>query len=208
MVGDVVSIIVRCLAGDEKAWKTFVKDFTSMGKNILQHSFELSAPAQEDIIQNVFVKLVGGGLKNFRGASQYEFLKYFKTIVMNEARSHISSEHRRRDTVQLNGELTPKAGKDGEEGLALMDTIHDPYRGSRPDWVIESRDLLEKVFGILGTYPLSDREVFLLKIKGYKDEEVKEILRIPLGTVASKYSRMKARIVEELGEENDKFPGL
>lgn len=205
MVEDVVLIIARCLAGDGDAWKDFVKDFAPLGKNILLRSFDFKPVEQDDIIQNVFVKLVGGGLKHFRGTSQYEFLKYFKVIVINEAKSHITSENKTKGTVQLNGEMSLDGRTDGRrygnDGLSLMDTIQDPDKNSRPDYAIEDRDLLEKVAGIVKTCPLLDQEIFLMKVKGCKDDDIKTILKIPIGTVASKYSRMKARIVEELGEK-------
>lgn len=205
MSGDVILTIQKCIEGDEKVWKDFVKDFAPLGKNILLHSFDFKPFEQDDIIQNVFVKLVGGGLKHFRGASKYEFLKYFKTIVMNEAKSHITSENKTKGTIQLNGEMSldgrTDGRRDGNDGLSLMDTIQDPNKNSRPDYVIEDRDLLEKAAGIMKTYPLLDQEIFLMKVKGCKDDDIKTILKIPIGTVASKYYRMKARIAEELGEE-------
>lgn len=205
MVEDVVLIIARCLAGDGDAWKVFVKDFAPLGKNILLRSFDFKPVEQDDIIQNVFVKLVGGGLKNFRGASKYEFLKYFKVIVINEAKSHITSENKTKGTIQLNGEMSLDGRTDGRrygnDGLSLMDTIQDPDKNSRPDYAIEDRDLLEKVAEIMKTCPLLDQEIFLMKVQGCKDDDIKTILKIPIGTVASKYSRMKARIVEELGEK-------
>jgi DNA-directed RNA polymerase specialized sigma24 family protein len=36
-----------------------------------------------------------------------------------------------------------------------------------------------------------------MKVKGYKDEDIKVMLKIPMGTIASKYSRMRTRIIEE-----------
>lgn len=205
MSGDVVLTIKGCLAGDEKAWKEFVKDFAPLGKNILLHSFDFKPFEQDDILQNVFVKLIGGGLKHFRGTSKYEFLKYFKIIVINEAKSHITSENKTKGTMQLNGEMSPDGRTDdltdSRDGLSLMDTIQDPDKNARPDYAIEDRDLLEKAAGIMKTYPLLDQEIFLMKVKEYKDDDIKTMLKIPIGTVASKYSRMKARIVEELGEK-------
>ncbi len=201
MSGDIISIIERCLAGDGDAWKIFVKDFAPLGKNILLHSFDFKSVEQDDILQNVFVKLVSGGLKHFRGTSQYEFLKYFKIIVINEAKSHIASENKTKGTIQLNGEMGLDGRTDGQDGLSLMDTIQDPDKNSRPDYAIEDRDLLEKAAGIMKTYPLIDQEIFLMKVRGYKDDDIKTILKIPIGTVASKYSRIRARIAEELGEK-------
>ena len=54
-----------------------------------------------------------------------------------------------------------------------------------------------RVFSVK-TFPLVDQQIFIMKFKGYKDEEIKEILGVPLGTVASKFSRIKTKIAEEL----------
>lgn len=44
--------------------------------NIIEHE-------KEDIVQIVFMKLKQSGLRDFRGASKYEFLAYFNQIVRN-----------------------------------------------------------------------------------------------------------------------------
>lgn len=198
MAGDILHIIERCLAGDGEYWKVFVKNFAPLCKNILLNSFNFKPFEQEDIIQNIFVKLVNGGFDHFRGTSEYEFLKYFKTIVFNEAKTYLASESRTRETLSLNGSVNTDDPESGQDGLTLMDTVYDPDKASRPDFTLEDRDLLEKVASIIRDYPLSDQEIFLMKVKGYKDEDIKTMLKIPLGTVASKYSRMRARIMGEL----------
>lgn len=204
MVGDVVLIIEKCNAGDGDAWKLFVKDFAPLAKNIITHHFEIKPLEQEDIIQNVFIKLIGGGFKHFRGTSHYEFLKYFKTIVINETKSHITSENKIKEKLRLNDGLGVNSQKDdlnaGCDDLTFIDTVKDEDKSSRPDCVAEKRDLLGKVSEIIRNYPLIDQEIFMMKVKGYKDEDVKTILKIPIGTVASKYSRMRTKIMEELGD--------
>jgi len=202
MIDDTIVTIRKCLDGDEKAWKLFVKDFAPLAKNILLNTYVFQKIEQDDIIQNVFEKLIRGGLKHFQGASQYEFLKYFKIIVINEAKSCKSSENKASETIHLDNRLNLKDRAHGEEEApALIDAIQDQNRNSRPDCVVEDRDLLEKVARIMKTFPLLDQEIFLMKVKGYKDDDIKTILKIPMGTVASKYSRIKNKIAEEFGEK-------
>ena len=75
-----------------------------------------------------------------------------------------------------------------------------PNHGPRPDLVAEERECLDRIKKVMEKFPLLDQQIFFMKIDGYKDEEIKKILNIPLGTVASKYSRIRSKIMEELGE--------
>ena len=198
MVGDIIDIIRQCADGDGRAWKVFVKEYLPVAKNIIAGSFDLPSEVQDDIIQNVFLKLIRGGLEHFRGTSKYGFLKYFKTIVINETRSYLTPKKDAEKTVSLNDTLQGDPDSERQEALALEDTIQDTRRDSRPDTVIEDRDLLEKVMEIIKDNPLTDKQIFLMKVKGYKDQEIAEILQVPMGTVASSFSRMKARIMDKL----------
>jgi len=191
MVGDVILIIEQCLKGEERAWNLFVKEFGSVADNILKKFSDIALPDRENIIQNVFIKLLKGGLSNFRGATKYEFLKYFKTIVVNEGISYLKSEGRDKEHVSLNGK--------GAEGVSLKDliSVQDPH--SRPDLTAEEKEALDLIKKFIESFPLIDRQIFWMKLKGDKDEEIRKILKVPLGTVASKYSRMIEKIKKESG---------
>lgn len=194
MVDDIIDIIRQCADGDGRAWKVFVKGYLPVAKNIIAGSFDLPSEAQDDISQDVFLKLIRGGLEHFRGTSKYGFLKYFKTIVINETKSYLTPKKDAEKTVSLNDNLQGDPDSERQEALALEDTRRD----SRPDTVIEDRDLLERVMEIIKDNPLTDKQIFLMKVKGYKDQEIAEILQVPMGTVASSFSRMKARIMDKL----------
>jgi len=187
---DVLLVIQRCLGGEARAWDNFVKEFGSVAENITRRFTNLAPYDRENIIQNVFVKLLRGGLEDFQGTTKYEFLKYFKRIVINEGISYFKSQRRSKEDISLNGEVL--------EGLSLKELISDPNPYSRPDLTLEEKEVLNSIATVLKTFPLADQQIFIMKFKGYKDEEVKEILGVPLGTVASKFSRIKTKIAEEL----------
>jgi len=196
MLEDVILVIERCIRGEERAWNTFVKDFGSMAENILRKFSDLISQDRENIIQNVFIRLLKGGLSNFRGSTKWEFFKYFKTIVINEAISYLKSGGRDKKVDSLNGEVN---GENSEGSpVKLKDLI--PNQGPLPDSIAEGRETLDMIKKIMEGFPLLDQQIFLMKINGYKDEEIKKILHIPIGTVASKYSRIRTKIMEELGE--------
>lgn len=194
MKEDILLLIRGCLEGKTSSWDSFVKIFGSVAQNIIRKFRILDPSDHENIVQNVFIKLLRGGLENFQGKTEFEFLKYFKMIVINEGISYLKFQQRSKDQVSLNGEVL--------EGISLKELIADPNPDSRPDVAAETKELLDLITGILKTFPFMDRQLFVLKFKGYKDEEVKEILGVPLGTVASKYSRIKTKIHEELERAN------
>jgi len=181
MFEDVLLVIEGCLRREERSWNTFVKEFGSMAENILRKFSDLAPHDRENIIQNVFIRLFKGGLNNFQGSTKYEFFKYFKTIVIHEGISYLKSEGKDRENISLNGE--------DSEGLSLKDWIPNQDPLSRPDLTAEGKEVLDSIQRVMEGFPLLDQQIFWMKLQGYKDEEVKKILGIPLGTVASKYSR-------------------
>jgi len=190
MKEDVLLIIRGCLGGEARAWDNFVKEFGSVAENIIRKFTNLASYDRENIIQNVFVKFLRGGLEDFQGTTKYEFLKYFKKIVINEGISYFKSQRRSKEEISLNGEVL--------EGLYLKELISDPNPYSRPDLTVEEKEALNLIATVLKVFPLADQQIFIMKFKGYKDEEIKEILGVPLGTIASKFSRIKTKMAEEL----------
>lgn len=185
-------VIDGCLKGEGRAWNLFAKEFGSVADNILKKFSDIARSDRENIIQNVFIKLLKGGLSNFRGTTKYEFLKYFKTIVINEGISYLKLEGRGKEQVSLNG-------KDSE-GISLKDLISDEDSHSRPDLTTEEKEALNSIRKVVEVFPLIDQEIFWMKFRGDKDEEIRKILKVPLGTVASKYSRMIDKLKKELRE--------
>lgn len=192
MVEDVISVIEGCIRGEEPFWNTFVKEFGSMAENILRKFSDIASHDRENIIQNAFIKLFRGGLSNFQGSTKYEFFKYFKTIVIHEGISYLKSEGKDKGNISLNGE--------DSAGVSLKELIPNQDPLSSPDLIAEGKEALKIIQKVMEGFPLLDQQIFWMKLQGYKDEEIKKILGIPLGTVASKYSRIRTKIVEALGE--------
>ena len=59
----------------------------------------------------------------------------------------------------------------------------------RPDKAAEVKDLLARVMEGLS---IEEKQILVYKAEGYKDHEIAELLGIPMGTVASRYNRIKA----------------
>jgi len=184
----VQSVIQGCLSADGAAWNSFFNEYAPMAMNLLSRVAEgLSIEEKEDIVQNTFSKLLKGGLKNFRGTTRYEFFAYFKKIVVNEARTYLKSEKEWKNRLSLDEE----GDRDRLDGAHLAtDGDHEAYGGAKRD------EQLQIIKTVLEDSPLEARQVLLMKIEGYKDREIADILNVSLGTVASRYARIREKIKE------------
>src|SRR5208337_5572132 len=130
MVDDIQSVVRGCLSGNETAWSAFFTEYAPIAMNMLGRRLgDLSVDEKEDIIQNTFSKLLKGGLKNFRGSTMYEFLAYFRRIVLNEALTYLKSGRAWKDTVSLD------RGKESDQPelpqLEVYDVNQEAYAGAR-----------------------------------------------------------------------------
>jgi RNA polymerase sigma factor (sigma-70 family) len=147
--------------------------------------------AIDDVAQQVFLKLWNGGLKKFRGTSTYEFLGYLKTIATNEASTFLSKT-RQETEVSL------------DQRTGHADEYHPldiPDGAPGPEKVAIAKQQAESLETHFKRYPSEDREIFVMVTNGNTYKEVGEVLRIPLSTVAFRYSRVRGGLQKKL-EEN------
>ena len=190
---DITSLITACLSGDKAAWNALFKEYASIAMQLLKTQFPTLAPLdRDDIVQMVFSRLAQSGLRNFHGSSRNTFLAYFGVIVKNEARSFLTAEKMRRSVI------LPE--RDTNENGDDLPPYEIPDHRWRPDEVLERRELLLLIQTVLNDVPLVTRQVFLLKNKGATDQEIAAVLKIPMGTVAQKYSRVKEKLRRLLNE--------
>ena len=192
MVDDMQSVVRGCLSGNGTAWSAFFTEYAPIAMNILSHRLgDLSLDEKEDIIQNTFSKLLKGGLKNFRGSTRYEFLAYFRRIVLNEALTYLKYGREWKDTASLDQE------RDRDQPESPQLEVHDgnpeAYAGAK------KHEQLQIITTVLEGSPVETKQVVLMKMEGYKDREIADILGISPGTVASKYSRIKEKVKKLLG---------
>jgi RNA polymerase sigma-70 factor, ECF subfamily len=182
MDDDILPLIHGCLINDSASWNTLIQTCTSVAINILRKRYTSLAPDEIDnVISNIYTKLVDGGLKNFRGETGYELLKYFETITRNETISYFRQSVKRNRDVSLD----QTDDEDGHE-FPLQHLLKD--NKLRPDTIVEINDLYRRAMEQLS---VKDQQILLFKIEGYTDTEIAELLDIPMGTVASRYNRAK-----------------
>ncbi len=192
MVDDMQSVVRGCLSGNETAWSAFFTEYAAIAMNILNRRLvDLSLDEKEDIIQNTFSILLKGGLKNFRGSTMYEFLAYFRRIVLNEALTYLKSGREWKDTVSLDQEK--ESDHPELTQLEIYDGNPEAYAGAK------KHEQLHMIHMVLEGSPVETKQVLLMKMEGYKEREIADILGISPGTVASKYSRIKERVRKLLG---------
>jgi RNA polymerase sigma-70 factor (ECF subfamily) len=183
MGDEFLSFISRCVAGDGPSWDALFSKYGSIAIQFLNKRYpNLSSDENDDIIQNIFIKLIKGGLRNFKGTTIYEFLAYFRQIAVNEVFTWLRNKKRRECEISIEQE-TDSEDENAPPSPFLADNTF------RPDRAAEVKELLTRVLGCLS---IEEKRILVYKAEGYKDHEVAELLGIPMGTVASRYNRIKA----------------
>lgn len=187
---DIPALIQGCITNDRASWNVLFQTCTSVSANTLHKYYTSLSPDEcDDVISNIYTKLINGGLSNFRGETEYELLGYFKTIIRNEAISYLRQKVKRDRNVSLD------QNSDDENGLESP--LHHLLKDNslRPDTIAEINDLYRKAMVQLS---IRDQQILLFKIEGHKDREIAELLGIPMNTVASSYNRVKALLQQTL----------
>lgn len=196
---DVIQTITQCLQADQNAWSEFINEYGPIARKILNKFKTLSSEDQDNITQNVLIKLLTRGFSQFRGRTRYEFLAFFKRVVENEGKDYLKSETRRNEKLI---DLKPAFSDPDEEISELSDEIEALQSpNSPPDAVTEQKQVLKIIDHILHQFSLQDQRLFLYKIEGYQNNEISELIGIPMGTIASRYSRIIEKIKESLKKE-------
>ena len=96
-----------------------------------------------------------------------------------------------RDTHDGPSDLSQQERDLGQPELPQLE-VHDgkpeAYAGAK------RHEQLQIIHMVLEGYPVETKQVVLIKMEGYKDREIADILGISPGTVASKYSRIKEKV--------------
>lgn len=165
---DLISLVYEVKRGNEKAWDLLYKELFSFASEVLKR-FQLTDDEKKDIIQDALLRLQKS-FKNIESITKGQFLQYFKKICINCFYDYKQSFT---ETYELSFEMP------------------DP---ENPLNSLESKEIMDKVFEIIKDESLKDKQVFFLKLKGYKEKEIAWMLNIPSGTVASTYSRILDKI--------------
>ncbi len=146
----------------------------------------LTPTERDDLVQDVFLLLIDRGIRQFRGSTEYEFIGYIRMIAQNEAKSHLR-RHGRRFELQL---LDQESDEDNER--PAIDPVAD--RSSDPEETTLDAENRRALLGCIKGIPEIDQEIFWMRQREDSYEGISRMLKLPIGTIASKFHRAKSAI--------------
>lgn len=159
--------IRRCQEGDVTGLETLVRHYQLKAVRIA-YLLVQDRSAAEDIVQDSFL-MVYQKCAQFRAAAP--FAPWFFRIVVNEARRHLRSVTRRRES-------SLDVLRSVESAVPLLLQAPDPSVHA------EYSERRDAIFRVLSTLTPKQREVLVLRYYGgYSDREIAHILASPPGTV-------------------------
>lgn len=145
----------------------------------------LSVPMEdaEDVVQEVFIKVY----QNLNGYNPLlPFSSWIYRITHNASISFYRSTKRRKQDVSVNA----------EENETLVNSLE---LSTNPKNQIEAALLMDHARQAINKLPKNLRDVSILRFLEDKSyQEISDILRMPIGSVATAVARARKRIVEEL----------
>ncbi len=157
------------------------------------------ADLEEDMFQNVMLKILKGCLNNFRGeAALGNYLQYYvtKTVVIDMAKK----ENRNSSELESNEK---ESGQPAERMDLVPDTMAD-----HSEEIINRITIVEAIEKELKNMPERRQEIFRLRIKeGKKQKEIADIMGITQSTVSEHWTKiiqqLRSALEKEIPEINE-----
>ncbi len=184
---DLEDIIQRCQHGNALAWETLIRQQQARVYGVACY-FLRNPDEAKDATQESFLKLYKG-LKSFRGKGT-DFIPWMLSITRNccidrlrraQTRARYESETKLLSMISQTKEQNPeqKMGEDQRKNL---------------------------IYQALDQFSELNREIILLKdIQGLRNEDVAEILSLPVGTIKSRSNRARLKLAQAISELSDDF---
>lgn len=182
---NISKLLKECCKGSEKSWKIFINEFHPLISAAVEKICKSDA---DDITQTVYEKLIKDNyrlLDHFDGCYE-QFLIYLKNISRNTALSYLKklaviSQH----TVDLDTFITN-----------LADTnINMETKFLKEE---EISTFKEVIYQLDAKY----QEIILFLCKGYKYQDISDMIGIPINTCLTRASRAKD-ILRKILEKNE-----
>ena len=178
---DDIEFIVLCRKGDTEAFGVLVERHQ---KKMLNIAYRMMGNYEDacDVVQEAFLSAYRS-LKTFRGESRFSTWLY--RIVVNHTKNRLR-QMKARSHYERPGMDDPPETEGG--GSRCQTPLYDvPFIEQ-----IEKRELHEKVQKCIGSLDDEHREVLVLRdIQGFSYDEIRDILKIPDGTVKSRLFRAR-----------------
>jgi RNA polymerase sigma-70 factor (ECF subfamily) len=185
---DLNETILQCQRGNALAWEALIKAYQ---RRVFAAAYYYLRKREEsqDATQEVFLK-VYRTLESFRGEED-SFLPWLMAVVRN-----CCIDRLRKDKTRMRHEEEMKTpGADSVDERA------------GPEEEIGAQQRKGEIYRALDGFSQINREILLLKdIQGMNNEDVAEILSLPVGTVKSRSSRARIRLAKILAGHPDAAP--
>ena len=178
---DDLEYVVLCQNGDTEAFAVLVERHQ---KKMLNIAFRMMGDYDEacDIVQDAFVAAFRS-IRKFKAEAKFSTWLY--RIVVNYTKNRL----KQRQNVARHESKSIDETDQAQNGC--MDCTADA-NGGNPAEKMERKELEEHVQKCITALDVEYREVLVMRdIQGFSYEEIKDILKIPCGTVKSRLSRAR-----------------
>ena len=177
MSGVEAGLVLRCLAGDEKAYRELVELYQGQVFSVVLRMVRRREDA-EDLTQETFVRM-------FRALDRYDPQRPFAAWLFTIA-SRLAIDHIRRRKVSPISLTQREPGSDEEYDIEVPDP------GPTPDEVTSRTEEERRTEELIRSLPPHYRIVVMLRHqRDMAYEEIAEALHLPLGTVKARIHRAR-----------------
>jgi len=182
-------LMMQFQQGNVHAFELLFEQYRVPVFNFLYRMLNRQTDAAEDLLQEVFVKVI-------RAKDFYEPRARFSTWLFSIARNHClnfikSRRYRQREETLSFNELQ------GESSPALLAALPADGDARRE---LERREILEILGAAIDSLPDAYKEAFLLHaVQGFSHEEIARILRMKPATVRIHYYRARKMLRDRTG---------
>ena len=175
------SLIQRCLAGDQLAWETIVRQYRRKVFNVA-YKFVGRHEEAEDLTQDIFLKV-------FKSLDTFDRRANFQTWLISVSRKlcidHYRSVRKERETIDREVDsadvASPSAGPPSQ--IAAL----------------EQRDRVELLREAMAALPATLRTAVLMRdIQECSYHEIARTLKLPEGTVKSRINRGRTELARQI----------
>ena len=181
------TLIERCLAGDQVAWETIVRQHWRKVFNVA-YKFVGKHDEAEDLTQDIFLKV-------FRSLGTFDRRANFQTWLISVSRNlcidHYRSVRKERETI------------DRDVDAGLLSPISAEIS---PHAALEQRDRVTLLREALQTLPPALRSAVMLRdIQELSYQEIADQLDLPEGTVKSRINRGRTELARQITRLRDRL---
>jgi RNA polymerase sigma-70 factor (ECF subfamily) len=180
-VDEEIKHVRACQKGDAEAFSFLVERYS---KKMLNVAYRMLGDYDEacDVAQEAFLAAFRS-IAGFKGESK--FSTWLCRIVINYAKNRL----KQRQSLSRHESVSLDEAAGGQGGCAACLTASN---GSDPGEILEHRELELQVQKCISGLDEDYREVLVMRdIQGFSYEEIRQMLRIPDGTVKSRLSRAR-----------------